>query len=111
MNNNKPKVIHMWSAPRSLSTATLYSFNQRKDTVCFDEPLYASYLKLHPHLYRPYREELLEKDETDSNKVLLSLMKSYTNDKPIVFAKHMAKHSIGINKSLLYDPTLSLRHH
>jgi protein-lysine N-methyltransferase EEF2KMT len=56
------KVIHCWSGPRSLSTATLYSFNQREDTECFDEPLYAPYLRAHPEISRPYRKELLDLD-------------------------------------------------
>jgi branched-subunit amino acid aminotransferase/4-amino-4-deoxychorismate lyase len=90
----------------------MYSFNERPDTICFDEPLYASFLRLHTHLYRPYREELLEKEESDSSKVLLSLMKASTSDKPIVFVKNMAKHSIGIDKRLLFDPTdeVDVRH-
>ena len=42
MNKN---IIAMWSGPRNLSTAMMRSFENRKDTVVFDEPFYA-------HTYR-----------------------------------------------------------
>ena len=44
--------IHLWSGPRNVSTALMYSFAQRPDTRVVDEPLYAQYLRvsgaLHP---------------------------------------------------------------
>ena len=33
-------VISLWSGPRSMSTALMYSFAQRSDTRVLDEPLY-----------------------------------------------------------------------
>mmetsp|Transcript_9761 Transcript_9761/g.18159 ORF Transcript_9761/g.18159 Transcript_9761/m.18159 type:complete len:730 (-) Transcript_9761:283-2472(-) len=39
-------IIHCWSAPRSRSTALLYSFEARgKDTIALDEPLYRRWLQ------------------------------------------------------------------
>ena len=39
-------IIHCWSAPRSRSTALLYSFEARgEDTVALDEPLYRRWLQ------------------------------------------------------------------
>ena len=37
-------IIHCWSAPRSRSTALLYSFEAREDCVALDEPLYRRWL-------------------------------------------------------------------
>jgi hypothetical protein len=39
------KRICLWSGPRNISTALMYSFAQRPDTLVFDEPLYGYYLK------------------------------------------------------------------
>ena len=36
--------ICLWSGPRTISTALMYSFAQRSDCSVFDEPLYAHYL-------------------------------------------------------------------
>lgn len=47
-------VIHCWSAPRSRSTALLYSFESRDNCVALDEPLYREWL-LSTALKRSYR--------------------------------------------------------
>ena len=36
--------LSVWSGPRNISTALMYSFRQRPDTLVVDEPLYAHYL-------------------------------------------------------------------
>ena len=36
--------IAMWSGPRNISTAMMYSFDNRADCFASDEPLYAHYL-------------------------------------------------------------------
>ena len=36
--------IAMWSGPRNISTALMYSFENRSDCYATDEPLYASFL-------------------------------------------------------------------
>ena len=33
--------IALWSGPRNVSTALMYSFRQRPDTTVIDEPLYS----------------------------------------------------------------------
>ena len=38
--------IQLWSGPRNVSTALMYSFAQRPDTRVVDEPLYAHYLRV-----------------------------------------------------------------
>ena len=37
--------IAMWSGPRNLSTALMYSFCNRADFAVVDEPFYAHYLR------------------------------------------------------------------
>ena len=50
--------INMWSGPRSLSTAMMYSWRQRTDTTVVDEPFYAYYLA-HTGRDHPGLEEVL----------------------------------------------------
>lgn len=95
------KVIHLWSGPRSLSTATLYSFSRRSDTKVFDEPLYPYWLVQNPDAFRPYRQELCSTHETDGSKVLNGLLQC--TEKPIAFAKHLGKQVKGLDRAPLYD--------
>ena len=41
----EPARICLWSGPRNVSTALMYSFAQRPDTRVVDEPLYGHYLR------------------------------------------------------------------
>jgi len=110
-------VVHCWSAPRSRSTALLYSFEALGDDNCvaYDEPLYRDYLEQkEDSVTRPYLKELItgtppEGDDDDSNKwkrELLSLQErlalgaaklNTTSGGGVIFCKHMSKHSF------LYD--------
>ena len=59
---NLTKRICLWSGPRNISTALMYSFSQRNDTKVFDEPLYAHYLNsTTAYQYHPGAKEILEK--------------------------------------------------
>ena len=40
------KTVCLWSGPRNVSTALMYSFAQRPDTRVVDEPLYGHYLRV-----------------------------------------------------------------
>ncbi len=92
----------MWSGPRSLSTATMYSFSQRPDTLVLDEPLYAHYLNQNPHLSRPYKTELLQAQDIDGTKVIQNFDQILANSgKKILFVKHMAKQVENIDVKLL----------
>ena len=62
------KRICLWSCPRNVSTALMYSFAQRRDTKVFDEPLYAHYL-LQSGVEHPARGEVLKFQENDGNKI------------------------------------------
>lgn len=96
------KRINLWSGPRNISTATMYSFAQRRDTTVFDEPLYAHYLSKTPAFdYHPGAAEVLETQENDGTKVVEMMMKNHSTE--IVFFKHMAHHLIELDWSFLDD--------
>ncbi|KAG4983453.1 branched-chain-amino-acid aminotransferase-like protein 2 [Glycine soja] len=94
------EVIHLWSAPRSLSTTVMYSFAQRDDIEVLDEPLYANFLRV-TAVHRPYKEELLSKMESDGNKVVKDIIYRPGNSK-YRFCKHMSKQRIlGLPEDLM----------
>ena len=51
--------IAMWSGPRNISTALMYSFENRFDCHATDEPLYASFL-LNSRTSHPGGEEVID---------------------------------------------------
>ena len=83
--------IAMWSGPRNISTAMMYSFGNRDDAVCVDEPLYAHYLKAtgKPH---PGADEVMARHETDWQEVVRQLTGPVPAGKTVFFQKHMAHH-------------------
>ncbi|XP_057721234.1 branched-chain-amino-acid aminotransferase-like protein 2 [Arachis stenosperma] len=94
------EVIHSWSAPRSLSTSTMYSFAQRDDIEVLDEPLYANFLRV-TGLDRPYRKELLSKMESDGNKVVNDIIFG-PGRKKYRYCKHIAKQRVpGLTNDLM----------
>jgi len=89
--NETVKRISLWSGPRNISTALMYSFAQRKDTEVFDEPLYGYYLKNSDAApYHPGSEEILTSMETKGEKVV-DMMLNYS-EKPVLFFKNMTHH-------------------
>ena len=58
--------LAMWSGPRNLSTAMMYSFAARRDCAIWDEPFYGAYLRK-TGLSHPMREEILDSCENDEN--------------------------------------------
>lgn len=100
---SKVKRICLWSGPRNISTALMYSFAQRSDTKVFDEPLYAYYLKHHPeaHAYHPGADDILNTMETDGNKVVTEMLTN--NDKPVLFFKHMTHHLLDLDREFMKE--------
>ncbi len=65
------KRINVWSSPRNISTAFMYSFAQRKDTTVVDEPLYAHYLsKTDSEAGHPGTAEVLVAQQNDGEVVV-----------------------------------------
>lgn len=93
------KRICLWSSPRNISTAMMYSFAQRDDTVAIDEPLYAHYLKI-TGIDHPDREKILQSQENDGAKVVPETILGEYN-KPIVFLKQMTHHLVNIDLGFL----------
>ncbi|MFT5595467.1 MAG: hypothetical protein ACI9O2_000096 [Flammeovirgaceae bacterium] len=97
---DQTKRICLWSGPRNVSTALMYSFAQRSDCQVFDEPLYAHYLRhTDADEYHPGANEILASMENDGEKVVEMMMGSH--EKPVVFFKHMTHHLIDLNLDFL----------
>ena len=85
-------IINMWSGPRNLSTALMRSFENRKDTNVWDEPLYAYYLK-NTKLNHPLAKKIINKYKTNID----DLIKDMTTKKDhlkILYLKQMTHHLI-----------------
>lgn len=91
--------IAMWSGPRNLSTAMMYSFGARSDCAVWDEPLYASYLTA-TGLEHPMRSEIIAAGEVDADKVAAQLIAAHPKGKAHFYQKHMTQHMIeGVDRS------------
>ncbi len=85
--------IAMWSGPRNLSTAMMYAFSARGDTVVWDEPYYAAYLEA-TGADHPMRAEILDAHEPDPD-VIASICKGpIPQGKRVFYQKHMTHHMI-----------------
>jgi len=90
--------IAMWSGPRNLSTAMMYSFGSRTDCSVVDEPFYGAYLAM-TGLDHPMRSEIIETCETDPQRVIEGLIGSNKGNLPHFYQKHMTQHMIaGIDR-------------
>jgi len=97
---DKKKIVSLWSGPRNVSTALMYSFAQRGDTKVLDEPLYAYYLKK-TGVVHPGREEVLSAQENNSDIVIENQILNNPTFKDVLFVKNMAHHLIDVNLSFL----------
>lgn len=92
--------ICLWSGPRNVSTALMYSFAQRSDTKVFDEPLYAHYLSnSSAREYHPMASEILEEMEQDGHKVVEMMCSNH--EKSVLFFKQMTHHLVSIDWTFL----------
>lgn len=102
MNSDSIKRICLWSGPRNISTALMYSFAQRSDTKVVDEPLYAHYLnETDADDYHPGAAEVLQSMEKDGQKVVDMMLGPH--DKPVVFFKQMTHHLVNLDLSFLKE--------
>lgn len=93
------KHISVWSGPRNVSTALMYSFRERSDTTVVDEPLYGHYLRV-TDASHPGKEVVLAHLETDGVRVVQgTLLGAYAT--PVVMFKNMAHHLIGLDRDVL----------
>ncbi len=82
--------IAMWSGPRNLSTAMMYSFGNRADFSVMDEPFYAAYLATTGEDH-PMRAEILAAHEADPQKVSALCQQPGS---PHIYMKHMPHHML-----------------
>ncbi|MEM7705993.1 MAG: sulfotransferase family protein [Pseudomonadota bacterium] len=99
MNSGHCKRICLWSGPRNVSTAVLYAFDQRQDTVAVDEPLYGHYLST-SGADHPGAEKILPLLEHDGEKVIRETVLGPC-EKPVLFLKLMAHHLPGLDRAFM----------
>ena len=85
--------IAMWSGPRNLSTALMYSFAARGDCAVWDEPFYAAYLKA-TGLDHPMADAVITAGESDPMRVGAACAGDIPGGKPLFYQKHMTLHMI-----------------
>lgn len=85
--------IAMWSGPRNLSTAMMYSFGNRSDFAVMDEPFYAAYLRI-TGLNHPMRAEILASQSQDADQVARYLMGPIPQNRRHFYQKHMTQHMV-----------------
>lgn len=91
--------IALWSGPRNVSTALMYSFAQRADTTVVDEPLYAHYLRISAADH-PVRDLVLRAQDPEGRAVVRDvLLAPYPT--PVVFFKSMAHHLVELDPAFL----------
>lgn len=83
----------MWSGPRNLSTAMMYSFGARADCAVWDEPFYAAYLAM-TGLDHPMGEEIIAAGEVDAEKVAHRCQQAAASGEAHFYQKHMTHHMI-----------------
>ena len=95
------KPICLWSGPRNVSTALMYSFAQREDIRAVDEPLYGHYLRVSgaPH---PGRDDVIAAMNCNGDAVMRELLEwQRANQTVSLFLKHMAHHLVDVDRRFL----------
>lgn len=95
--------ICLWSGPRNVSTALMYSFAQRDDIRVVDEPLYAHYLRT-SGADHPARHEVMASMDSDGDAVMRALIAQQQKDSSHrLFLKHMAHHLVDLDLGFLEE--------
>jgi len=85
--------IAMWSGPRNLSTALMYSFAARGDCAVWDEPFYAAYLR-ETGIAHPMRDQVIAAHESDPALVAAGCVGEIPHEQSLFYQKHMTLHMI-----------------
>lgn len=94
--------LAMWSGPRNLSTAMMYSFAQRADFTVWDEPFYAAFLA-RTGLDHPMKDAVVAAGETDPARVIARCTARTDGN---LYQKHMTQHMLpGLSRDWLADVT------
>ena len=93
--------ICLWSGPRNVSTALMYSFAQRDDIRVIDEPLYGHYLRV-SGADHPGGQDVMGAMNCDGDAVMRELVDQQALDSTTrLFIKHMAHHLVGLDLGFL----------
>jgi len=85
--------IAMWSGPRNLSTAMMYSFAARGDCAVWDEPFYAAYLAA-TEAEHPMRDRIIAANEVAPEQIALSCLGPIPQAQSLFYQKHMTLHMV-----------------
>jgi Sulfotransferase domain len=85
--------IAMWSGPRNLSTAMMYSFAARGDCAVVDEPFYGAYLQA-TGLAHPMAAEVIASQSPDPLRVASDCIGPVPQQQSLFYQKHMTLHMI-----------------
>lgn len=91
--------ICLWSGPRNVSTALMYSFAQRNDIRVVDEPLYGHYLRV-TGADHPGGDAVVASMNCDGAAVMRDLLAA-REDSRRLFLKHMAHHLVDLDLGFL----------
>jgi hypothetical protein len=97
--------VAMWSGPRNISTAMMRAFENRRDTVIVDEPLYAAYLA-RTGIDHPARDAVMASQPMDLATAVSGLFEPLPPGRRVHYAKHMAHH---VSRDMDLGWTLRLR--
>ena len=96
-------ILAMWSGPRNISTAMMYSFGNRADCEAWDEPFYGFSLTTRGNDH-PMRDEIIASMETDWGKLVAQCVTP--SRKPLFYQKHMTHHMLpGYDRSFILKLT------
>ena len=93
------RLINMWSGPRNVSTAMMYSWRQRSDTTVWDEPMYGHYL-VATGIDHPLREQILQAVPTGRDEIVDEMLNGECPT-PLRFFKNMAHHLVGFDLAVV----------
>jgi len=97
----EPVRLCVWSGPRNISTALMYSFAQRDDTTVYDEPLYAHYLShTAARDYHPGADDIISTMENDGEKVVADIILG-PQPTPVAFFKQMTHHLVELDQTFM----------
>ena len=94
-------IVNLWSGPRNVSTALMYSFAQRDDTSVVDEPLYGHYLQK-TGAKHPGDKDVIAAMNCDGDAVMQGLLAAtHADSKSVLFIKHMAHHLVELDMAFV----------
>lgn len=96
-------IIYLYSSPRNYSTALMYSFNQRPDTIAVDEPFYGIWLKKVDKRQQPSYDEVINTMECENVKKVHDQIENQEKIKGNIFVKNMSNVIELLNKTLILN--------